>query len=85
MPEPKKQTPETLFANPALQTLFSDRIMITRRNDDMVLFRFMSQVPEMHIEQARLVMTAEHARQVIDILTRLMEHYPQKPPAADKK
>ena len=61
-------------------TIFSDRLNVICRSDDLFLLQWCFSGPEnVSLEQARVVVTKGHVIKIIDLLARLADHYPAKP------
>ena len=66
-------------ANHGIVTLFSDGINLGRRSDGTYILRWLSCLPEGNIEQARLALSADVMKKIIDLLCQQADHYPERP------
>lgn len=72
----KKPPPLTISNTP---TSFSDNIMIAKASDGSILIRFISDIPDLKIENHRTIIRHNLAKKMIDILCDKTEYYPTKP------
>lgn len=59
-------------------TAFTDGINIATRMDGCVLLQFISGTPDRIIENFRTIMTKEGATNLLDNLSKALNHYPTK-------
>lgn len=80
-----KITKKTQYNNQP--TLFSDGVNIACRMDGGLLLAFISETPDMYIENFRTVMTKEDIIEFLDNLALATDHYPVKesPKQLEKK
>lgn len=71
-----KGIPLTISDTP---TSFTDNIIIGKASDGSILMRFISDIPDLKIENHRTVIREGLAKKLIDILCNQTEYYPQKP------
>jgi len=70
----------SIVVDPAIRTVWVDQMMIqTPTNRHVACLRFMSKHIEMTYEVARLQMSEELVRKMIDAVARHMNYYPERP------
>ncbi|MBF0378083.1 MAG: hypothetical protein HQK72_11445 [Desulfamplus sp.] len=72
----KKHPPMELHLNSNLSTNWIDNINIGVRDDNLLLIRFLTNLPEGIFEQYRLMTSKEHLKHFIDILCSSIHYYP---------
>lgn len=65
--------------NPALQPLWIDYLDPSIRDDDIILVRLATSLPEGIYEQARIVTNKEKMTNYIKDICALLDYYPEKP------
>ena len=83
MSEKKKET-INMQRNPNIPTLFADNLFIQGRSDGFFLLSFSAELPEGHVEQARVMALKEKLLPMIDVLCSMADHYPKKPKSKEK-
>lgn len=85
-PETASPQPFKLAANPEVRSVFSDAALIVRHPDGMVWFRFCNKsiIPGQLAEEARIVLTEDHARSFLDALRGQLDPPAVPPPDAGK-
>ena len=76
--EEKSNPPLELNLNSNLSTNWVDSININVRQDDLVLVRFLTNLPEGIFEQSRLMTSKEHLKKFTDLFCSLLDYYPTK-------
>ena len=59
--------------------------MLVRSDVPVTTLRFDTALPEAAYEVCRLQMTLAHAKRMIEVMCKTLDHYPTKPTAAKKK
>jgi hypothetical protein len=74
-----------IAVNPLCSTLFCDVAVVSRRRDGTILMRFCNQdlIPNVLAEQARVVVTCDHAKRIVDVLQRQIDLVPDQPAKRD--
>jgi len=68
------------LASSSLPTIWVDSMqMLVREAPPVVMLRFFTFTPEAAIEIARLQTPVTHIRQMIDVMARSINYYPQRP------
>jgi hypothetical protein len=79
----KKQTQETQIPKAFIQstaaTAFTDNIKVAVRMDGIVFLQFVSETPDITVENFRTMMTKDSIKAFIDVLVKATDHYPVKP------
>jgi len=77
----KEETIKTeIKIRPAPVTIFADSMHLNKRNDNMYFLSWMQELPgDIKLEQARIMVTGEYMKKIIDILCKTSEYYPQQP------
>ncbi|WP_435548227.1 hypothetical protein [Desulfobacterium sp. N47] len=76
--EEKGSPPLELNLNPSLRTNWIDTINISVREDNLVLIRFLTNLPEGIFEQSRIMTGKEPLRKFIDLFCSSLDYYPSK-------
>jgi len=69
----------TIHTNQNMQTSWCDSFVLALRDDDMALIRFLSNLPEGHFEQARIMTNKKMLTLFVDQLCAQLNYYPVKP------
>ena len=85
MPEEKKVKVAQVIVNPLLPVMHCDHVAITTRSDDLLFLRFCSLLPEGIFEQAKLMISANSLKSMIDVLCKVCKYYPTEPKEAEGK
>jgi hypothetical protein len=72
-----KKMPNLVHRND-VATLFADAAKVSHRRDGLTLIQFMSSIPNVTIEQSRVMMTDAHAKKIVDVLCESLDYYPTK-------
>ena len=83
--EEKDSPPLELILNPGLSTNWIDTINIGVREDNLLLIRFLTNLPEGLFEQSRVMTSKEHLRKFIDLFCSSLDYYPTKNENITKK
>lgn len=85
--ETKKEIKQehSVILRPDVPTIFSEQLRVAHRKDGMFLLSWLQSVPETFIEQARILVTKEHIKLIINSLCETANYYPEKPDSIDKK
>lgn len=75
--EDKKIT-KPLLSKTSLSTVWIDHIIVNLRNDEHVLLRILSDLPEGAMEEARLMTDKEKIKRIIRDLCVGLDYYPSK-------
>jgi hypothetical protein len=59
-----KQTEPVFHNNASLPTYWIDSVMFNRREDGITLMRCYTNLPEGHLEQARLLLSVDHLKKI---------------------
>ena len=78
-----KSIPQLL--NNRLSLIWIDMLALSQRSDGNSMLRFFSQTPEGNMEQARLITSISHVKQIIDLLAKSTGYYPTKSPESSDK
>lgn len=65
--------------NDSLPTLFIDGAVVRHRNDGVSFIRLTASLPDVNSEQARIMISDEDLRKIIDALCQSINYYPTKP------
>jgi hypothetical protein len=76
--EVTKEPSLALNLNPNLSTSWIDTINVGVREDNLLLIRFLTNLPEGIFEQSRVMTSKEHMKKFIDILCSSVDYYPTK-------
>jgi hypothetical protein len=76
--EEKSNPPLELNLNPRLSTIWIDTINLSIRDDNLLLIRFLTNLPEGIFEQSRLMTSKEHLKKFIDLFCSSLDYYPTK-------
>ena len=79
----EKKEEVTLNLNPNLPTVFADRLHFLMREDGFAVLRWIQVLPEFSAEVARVMVTENHLKRIIDLLCKNIGHYPT--PDEDKE
>jgi hypothetical protein len=74
-----------IYVNPAMPTVFSDKVQLMVRNDGLAVLRWIHELPELHSEVARVLVTQDHLKKIIDLFCRNTGYYPTPSPDTDTK
>lgn len=76
----------TVAGRPDLPTLYIDSFIFSKRkNDNNIIISGIQFLQNLQIEQARLMVTEDHARRIIDRLTAMVDYYPEKQNIKEEK
>lgn len=84
MPTSKKVKPKETYYNNTLPTLYVDGVDTRHRNDNMVYLSFTTNIPNLIVEQIRLMVDEEHLHYMIDDMCRNVNYFPKKPKRSRK-
>jgi hypothetical protein len=84
MPIDKTRKFKEIYRNNALPTLYIDDVNTRRRNDNMYFLSFTTSIPNLIVEQVRLMIDEEHLHNVIDDMCRSAKYFPKKPKKSTK-
>ena len=76
--EEKGSPPLELKLNASLSTNWIDTINVRVRDDNLVLIRFLTNLPEGIFEQSRIMTSKEYLRKFIDLFCSSLDYYPTK-------
>jgi len=79
MPTKKKATPQEIYINDALPTLYVDAITTAHRKDGFNYLSFATNIPDRIVEQVRLIIDDESLHRIIDDLCQTTNYYPEEP------
>jgi len=79
MPTRKKATPKEAYINNNLPTLYVDDVDARHREDGMNYLSFTTNLPDVFVEQVRLMIDDEHLHQIIDYLCLTTDYFPKRP------
>jgi hypothetical protein len=65
-----------MHLNSALPVLMVDTFNINLRQDNIVLIRLLAHLPEGLTEQARFMVDKEKLKNMLDLFSEVLEHYP---------
>ena len=69
----------TLHLDPTQKTVFCDGINFAPKQDgNMILLHCLSTLPAGSFEQARIVVTKDHAKRIVLALSKMLQFYPKK-------
>jgi len=71
-------TPLELNFNSSLSTNWIDTVNVGIRDDNLLLIRFLTNLPEGIFEQSRIMTSKEHLRKFIDLFCSSLDYYPTK-------
>ena len=74
----KGSPPLELNLNSSLSTNWIDTINLGVRDDNLLLIRFLTNLPEGIFEQCRVMTSKEHLRKFIDLFCSSLDYYPTK-------
>lgn len=67
-------------SDPSLQLVWVDRMTLSVRSDiPVATIRFYSVTPENLVEACRLQTTVKHLHEIVDVICRNTDYYPEKP------
>jgi hypothetical protein len=76
--EEKSSPPLELNLNPSLSTNWIDTFNIGVRNDNLLLIRFLTNLPEGIFEQSRILTSKENLKKFVDLVCSSLDYYPTK-------
>ncbi len=74
--QPENQ--QALFVDPTLKTLFCDNVNFALHGDGLVLLHVFSKLPVGAMEQARLMVTRDHAKRIVLALCKTLDYHPER-------
>jgi len=77
-PEGQSENQQALFVDPTLKTLFCDNVNFALHGDGLVLLHVFSKLPVGLTEQARLMVTQEHAKRIVLALCKALDYHPAR-------
>jgi hypothetical protein len=77
MPNKQNIVP-SIHTSDNLQTLYVDGVTSNKREDGMYFIRFTTDIPEGTFEQFRIMTDEQHLHNILDVLCRYSNHYPEK-------
>ena len=79
MPKKKESVAKKQILIKPESTSLTDLFRVSKRSDSSILIQFMSDLPDMMVENHRTVTSGGGAKKLIDVLCTLTSHYPVKP------
>lgn len=67
---------QMVHLDPALKTVFADKVQLLMRADGLAILRWIQDFPEFSSEVARVIVTQDHLKRIIDLLCQNTGHYP---------
>lgn len=79
MPTSDEATPKEIYANNYLPILYIDDVDTHHRSDGVYYLSFTTNLPDLVVEQVRLIVDDEHLHYIIDDLCQTTNYFPKKP------
>ncbi len=79
MPTREKATPKKTYINNDLPILYVDELNARHRADGINYLSFTTNLPDLLVEQVRLIIDDEHLHEIIDDLCRMTKYFPKRP------
>ncbi len=78
MPTRKEATPKEIYINNELPVLYVDDVDTRHRADGINYLIFTTHLPDLLVEQVRLMISDEHLHEIINDLCKSTNYYPKR-------